>query len=222
MKILVVDDDISLCGQVAACLVDSGYKVEVANSGADALMLAREFGFDVILLDIGMPDMSGVDVCAAIRKEKSMVPIIFLTGNNGVADKEIGLDLGADDYITKPFDTRELLARISAVTRRAAGFATNELTLGNATLLSSGRILKIGSQSLILTATEFGILEFLMRKANQSFTSKEIFKNVWPSQSEADSDTVRVHVRILRKKLELLGITNFIKRNSDGYFVADE
>lgn len=220
MKILVVDDDTELCNSLQNVLREEGYQVETAHSGSDGMQLAKNFGFDLLILDWTMPDITGLEICHSVRKVGDLTPIIFLTGKVDYVSKEEGLDSGADDYLTKPFNIRELLARVRSVLRRSSGMASNDiLTAGAVSLNQKQRILSVENRTISLTAMETSLMSFLIR-SDKPVSSQEIFSHVWPSDSDSTSDTVRVHVRILRKKIELAGMPQVIERNSQGYYLA--
>lgn len=222
MKILVVDDDTDLTKLLHQLLTEKGYQAEVANAGKDGLQMARNFGYDLLVLDWNMPDMEGIEICRILRKERNRTPILFLTGRTEIDYKEDGLDSGADDYLTKPFSTVELLARIRAITRRSSGMVTNdEMTRGRLTLNIRSREIVFGGAKAILTATECRIMELLFRSVGEPLSSQSIFDQVWASDTETTSDTVRVHVRILRKKVELAGFPVVIGRTRHGYFLEN-
>lgn len=222
MKILVVDDDVDLTKHLQALLTEKGYRTEVANLGKDGLQMARNFGFDLLVLDWNMPDLDGIEICRQLRKERNRTPILFLTGRHEIEHKEDGLDSGADDYLTKPFDPVELMARIRAITRRSSGMVTNdEMARGKLQLNIRSREMVFAGSKATLTATECRIMELLIRTVGEPLSSQSIFDQVWSSDTETTADTVRVHVRILRKKLELAGFPDVIGRTRHGYFLEN-
>lgn len=218
LKILVVDDDAEMTELLQSLLQKSGYQVETANTGNDGLQIARNFGFDLLILDWNMPDLDGIEICRSLRAERDRTPIIFLTARNELKTKEDGLDSGGDDYLTKPFEPVELLARVRAVVRRSSGMVTNdEISRQKLILNTRSRELSLKNSKVTLTATECRIMEFLIRTVGEPISSQMIFDHVWSSDSEVNADTVRVHVRILRKKLELAGFPDMIGRSRQGY-----
>jgi DNA-binding response OmpR family regulator len=222
-KILLVDDDIELTEAVRNELEASGWKVEVAHCGADANQLLQNFRYDMILLDWQMPDITGIDVCRAFRATGDTTPIIFLTGMNQIHSLEEALDIGADDYITKPFDFRVLLARIRSAQRRASGMATSTLAIRNAKLEKKQRKLTVGTIEVKLTAIEIDLVEFLMRNPDQIFSSADLFRSIWSSESNSTEDTVRVHVGMLRKKLTAAGCDDLITTiRGSGYTIQSK
>ncbi len=222
-KLLIVDDDVELCKQLTASISNLGWNVESVHSGLDANQLLEGFRFDLILLDWDLPDITGIDVCRVFRARGNTTPIIFVTGKDEINALENALDIGADDYITKPFELRELMARVRALQRRASGLATSDLVVGEARLDKKSRKLFFGSVEVKLTALESELVEFLMRHPNQVFSSAELFNAVWSSDTESTVDTVRVHIRILRRKLGLSGHADFVKTVlGSGYIIESK
>ena len=205
MKILVVDDEKTLVKGMKFNLENEGYEVECAYDGTSALELAREGRFDLILLDVMMPEMDGLEACMKIR-EFSNVPIIMLTAKSEDADKLMGFECGADDYLTKPFNILELKARVRALLRRAAGVQRSQgglLTMGKLTLDTQERVAIRDGQPVDLTAKEFDLMELLMRNPGRVYSRENLLNVVWGYEYIGDYRTVDVHVRRLREKLEL-------------------
>ena len=203
MKILVVDDEKLLVKGIRFNLENEGYQVESAYDGASAVELARNNDYDLILLDLMMPGLDGLSACMQIR-EFSSVPIIILTARDEDADKIIGLESGADDYITKPFNILELKARIRALLRRAGQTArqAEQLTAGDITLDPERRIALLKDEPVELTAKEYDILELLMKNPNRVYSRGNLMDIVWGYTYAGDYRTVDVHIRRLREKLE--------------------
>ena len=204
MKILVVDDEKTLVKGMKFNLENEGYEVECAYDGASALELAREGRFDLILLDVMMPEMDGLEACMKIR-EFSNVPIIMLTAKSEDADKLMGFECGADDYLTKPFNILELKARVRALLRRAAGVQRSQgglLTVGKLTLDTQERIAIRAGQPVDLTAKEYDLIELLMRNPRRVYSRENLMNVVWGYTYAGDYRTVDVHIRRLREKLE--------------------
>ena len=206
MKILVVDDEKVLVKGIKFNLENEGYQVEVGYDGQQAVDLAREGAFDLILLDLMMPKIDGLQACMRIR-EFSNVPIIILTAKGEDGDKLIGFESGADDYITKPFNILELKARIRALLRRA-GMTQQEtgsgrLTAGHITLDPDKRSAWKGEEGVELTAKEFDLMELLMSHPGRVYSRENLLNVVWGYEYVGDYRTVDVHVRRLREKLEL-------------------
>ena len=206
-KILVVEDEKSFSEPLAFLLGKEGYQVEVAESGTDAITKFNKNGADLILLDLMLPGMSGTDVCKEIRSH-SMVPIIMLTAKDDEVDTVIGLELGADDYVTKPYSSRELLARIKAVLRRKGDFVLDEgelsiVQVGEIKLDSDRHIVSIKGENVPLPLKEFELLEFLMRNAGRVLTRIQIIDRIWGNDYVGDTKTLDVHIKRLRSKLEV-------------------
>ena len=204
MRILVVDDEKTLVKGMKFNLENEGYEVECAYDGAAALDLAREGRFDLIILDVMMPEMDGIEACMKIR-EFSNVPIIMLTAKSEDADKLMGFESGADDYLTKPFNILELKARVRALLRRAAGVQRSQgslLTVGKITLNTEERAALRDGQSVALTAKEYDLIELLMRNPRRVYSRENLMNVVWGYTYAGDYRTVDVHIRRLREKLE--------------------
>ena len=204
MRILVVDDEKTLVKGMKFNLENEGYEVECAYDGAAALDLAREGRFDLIILDVMMPEMDGIEACMKIR-EFSNVPIIMLTAKSEDADKLMGFESGADDYLTKPFNILELKARVRALLRRAAGVQRSQgslLTVGKITLNIEERAALRDGQTVDLTAKEYDLIELLMRNPRRVYSRENLMNVVWGFTYAGDYRTVDVHIRRLREKLE--------------------
>ena len=204
MRILVVYDENSLLKGMKFNLENEGYEVECAYDGAAALELAREGRFDLIILDVMMPEMDGLEACMKIR-EFSNVPIIMLTAKSEDADKLMGFECGADDYLTKPFNILELKARVRALLRRAAGVQRSQgslLTVGKLTLNTEERVAIRDGEPVELTAKEYDLIELLMRNPRRVYSRENLMNVVWGYTYAGDYRTVDVHIRRLREKLE--------------------
>ena len=205
MKILVVDDEKLLVKGIKFNLENEGYQVECAYNGAAAVELARTGSFDLIILDLMMPEMDGLEACMRIR-EFSNVPIIMLTARSEDTDKIIGFESGADDYITKPFNILEVKARIRAMLRRAGGGAQGKpstvITVGGITLDTQQRVAIRDGESVDLTAKEYDLIELLMKNPRRVYSRENLMNVVWGYSYAGDYRTVDVHIRRLREKLE--------------------
>ena len=205
MKILVVDDEKLLVKGIKFNLENEGYQVECAYNGAAAVELARTGEFDLIILDLMMPEIDGLEACVRIR-EFSNVPIIMLTARSEDTDKIIGFECGADDYITKPFNILELKARIRAMLRRASGGAAAKaqslITVGDVTLDTRQRVAIRDGQVVELTAKEYDLIELLMKNPRRVYSRENLMNVVWGYTYAGDYRTVDVHIRRLREKLE--------------------
>ena len=204
MKILVVDDEKTLVKGIKFNLENEGYEVECAYDGAAAVELARNNRFDLLILDVMMPEVDGLEACMRIR-EFSNVPIIMLTAKSEDADKLMGFECGEDDYLTKPFNILELKARVRALLRRAAGVQRQQgsvLTAGDLSLNTEERVAIRGGKTVDLTAKEYDLIELLMRNPRRVYSRENLMNVVWGYTYAGDYRTVDVHIRRLREKLE--------------------
>ena len=204
MRILVVDDEKTLVKGMKFNLENEGYQVECAYDGAAAVELARNEKFDLLILDVMMPEVDGLEACMRIR-EFSNVPIIMLTAKSEDADKLMGFECGADDYLTKPFNILELKARVRALLRRTAGVQRNRgalLSVGKLVLNTEERTALRDGQAVELTAKEYDLIELLMRNPRRVYSRENLMNVVWGYSYTGDYRTVDVHIRRLREKLE--------------------
>ena len=205
-KILVVEDEKSFSEPLSFLLGKEGYEVEVAADGNEAIAKFDKSGADLILLDLMLPGIPGTEVCRQIRTT-SNVPIIMLTAKDDEVDKVVGLELGADDYVTKPYSSRELLARVRAVLRRGADFATEEglsslVQVGEIKLDADRHLVTFKGESIGLPLKEFELLEYLMRNAGRVLTRMQIIDRIWGNDYVGDTKTLDVHIKRLRSKFE--------------------
>ena len=200
-KILVVDDDPAISEMLTIVLETEGFEAEPVVDGLEAIPAFRSYQPDLILLDLMLPGMSGVDICKEIRKE-SAVPIVMLTAKTDTVDVVLGLESGADDYITKPFKPRELVARIRARLRQNTEEATEILEIGDLTIDVPQHIVTRGDMEISLTPLEFDLLVELARKPHQVHTREELLESVWGYRNASDTRLVNVHVQRLRSKIE--------------------
>ena len=206
-KILIVEDETSFSEAISFLLGKEGYETEIAENGRLALEIFKGSTFDLVLLDLMIPEVSGIDVCRAIRTT-SDVPIIMLTAKDSEVDKVVGLELGADDYVTKPYSSRELVARIKAVLRR--GTSDNTASTSDSTMQAAGRIrmdidrhqVTVNEILINLPLKEFELLEFLMRNAGRVLTRGQLIDRVWGGDYYGDTKTLDVHIKRLRSKIE--------------------
>lgn len=205
--ILLVEDDQSLLEAIKYNLIKESYKVITATDGSKAVELARKEGPDLILLDIMLPEMDGFEVCRILRKEMT-VPVMMLTARSDEVDKIVGLEIGADDYLTKPFSVRELMARIKALLRRSVISesstynAATRIAAGDIELDPAGHTVNRKGVEITLNPKEFDMLDLLMRNRGHVFTRNQILQTIWGYEYEGDTRTVDVHIRWLRKKIE--------------------
>jgi two-component system response regulator RegX3 len=204
-KILVVEDEETLSEAIAFLLGKEGFEVTVAADGPDAIAQFEKSGADLILLDLMLPGLSGTEVCRQIRA-KSAVPIIMLTAKDSEIDKVVGLEIGADDYVTKPYSSRELIARIRAVLRRGElSDSADEgaiLEVGPVRMDTDRHVISVNGEQVAIPLKEFELLEFLMRNAGRVLTRVQLIDRVWGSDYVGDTKTLDVHVKRLRAKIE--------------------
>jgi DNA-binding response OmpR family regulator len=198
--VMVVEDEANIGALVRTYLQGSGYEVLLVRSGEDALAELRRHPVKLVVLDIGLPGIDGFEVC---RRISGTVPVIMLTARDEVPDRVAGLEVGADDYVSKPFSPRELAARVKAVLRRAgsAGSTADVITLGPLTVDPGAREVRLEGREIDLTQREFDLLEYLVRNAGQVVTRDRLLESVWGFISPGETRTVEVHVAQLRKKL---------------------
>jgi DNA-binding response OmpR family regulator len=204
IKILVVDDEPIVTEVIERYLRREGYEVKVAADGPRGLELARAIAPDLVVLDVMLPKLDGLEVCRILRAEGN-IPIILLTARGEESDRILGLGLGADDYVVKPFSPGELVARIKAVLRRARATPAADagaLRFGDLRIVPRQRVVEVSGKSVELTAKEFDLLHFLASNANQVFTREQLLDQVWDYEYVGDASTVTVHVRRLREKVE--------------------
>jgi two-component system, OmpR family, response regulator RegX3 len=206
-KILVVEDEESFSEALAYLLGREGFDVTVADSGPKAIEEFDRVGADLVLLDLMLPGLSGTEVCKQIR-QRSDVPIIMLTAKDSEVDKVVGLELGADDYVTKPYSSRELVARIRAVLRRNSDLGDTDpadgiLTVGPVRLDTERHVIAINGSTVQFPLKEFELLEFLMRNCDRVLTRTQIIDRVWGSDYVGDTKTLDVHIKRLRAKIEV-------------------
>jgi DNA-binding response OmpR family regulator len=223
-KILIVDDEVDFAKELRATLEQQGWRVDLASTGADAMQFLTNFRFDFILLDWNLPEMTGVEICRKFRSSGGDAPIIFLTGRNTIDDKETGFDAGGDDYLTKPFNVRELLARINALKRRPGKYGQKTFSARGVTLDPDLRtVCRTTGSSVQLSTLESAILEFLLRHKNRLFSASELFEAVWDLDAEASEETVRVRISVIRQKLAKIGAGDLIETvRRNGYVIRDD
>jgi two-component system response regulator RegX3 len=204
-KILIVEDEASFTEALEFLLGKEGFTVVLADNGADAIRKFDQGGIDLVLLDLMLPEVSGTEVCRQIRS-KSRVPIIMLTAKDSEVDKVVGLEIGADDYVTKPYSSRELVARIRAVLRRNSGEDVQSdvgvMTVNGVRMDIDRHQVSVNGSSVSLPLKEFELLEFLMRNAGRVLTRMQLIDRVWGSDYVGDTKTLDVHIKRLRAKIE--------------------
>ena len=208
-RVLVVEDEHNIADFIRRGLTYQGYEVEVAHNGAEALRTAQENLPDLVILDLMLPDIDGVEVCQRLRSADDL-PIIMLTARDAVSDKVEGLEAGADDYMTKPFEFPELLARVKVALRRRAPSSKEEIKVDDLSVRPASREVSRGTRDINLTAREFELLEYLARHAGQVVTKETLFERVWGYDFDVESDAIKVYISYLRKKLNAQGEKDLI------------
>jgi DNA-binding response OmpR family regulator len=209
-KILVVEDDHEVAFAVEEALKALQHVVEVVADGADGLFRLTTYSYDMAILDWDLPTMSGVVVCQKYRAAGGNIPILMMTGKTNIVEKEAGLDSGADDYLTKPFNLRELTARTRALLRRPPEVGNNSLQVRDLVLdMQSSRVYRAGVEVKLLPK-EFALLEYVMRKKNQVLDVNDLLEHVWSSESESSEDAVRQCITRLRRKIDREGEPSLI------------
>ncbi len=211
MKLLLCEDERELSNALRAILRHNNYTVDAVYDGEDALSYAEADEYDGIILDIMMPKMNGLEVLSTLRRHGNNTPVLILTAKSETEDKITGLDLGADDYLAKPFDMGELLARVRAITRRGTGTAVDTIRYGDLTLDKQSFELSTSSSSIRLGGKEYGIIELLISNPARLISTEKIMERVWGYDSEAEINVVWVYISALRKKLLQIGSTVEIK-----------
>lgn len=202
MRILLVDDEVRLADGISRGLEAEGMVVDMAHNGLDGLKLAMNADYDVIVLDVMMPQMSGYRVCQALRADENWTPVLFLTAKDGEWDEVEGLDTGGDDWLTKPFSFPVLVARIRALARRQARERPTVLQAGDLSLDPAARQVFRGEEPIQLTARELAVLDFLMRRLGEVVTKREIISNVWGDGFDGEENIVEVYIKHLRSKID--------------------
>lgn len=202
MRVLIVEDHETMASYLKRALVEQGYAVDVAHTGREALDWSRVVNFDLIVLDLMLPEVDGLTVCRTLRNEGSQAAILMLTARDTVDDRVTGLDYGADDYLVKPFELKELLARLRALTRRHTTVNSNILVVADLTMNTHTRVVMRGQNLIQLTAKEYAVLECLMREPERVLTRTEIAESVWSYDVFNQSNVVDVYIRNLRRKID--------------------
>jgi two-component system OmpR family response regulator len=223
MRVLVVEDEPKMAGLLRRGLAEEGYAIDLAATGEDAIWAATENAYDAIVLDIMLPDLDGFEVCRRLRADGRWAPVLMLTARDGVHDRVRGLDAGADDYLTKPFSFSELLARLRALLRRGAGERPPIVRAGDLELDPATRRVYRGETPVELTAKEFALLEYMMRRPGELLTRSRLIEHVWDFGYDGDSNVVDVYVRYLRQKIDRpFGRDTIETVRGSGYRLRDE
>ncbi|MCI8473858.1 MAG: response regulator transcription factor [Oscillospiraceae bacterium] len=223
MRILIVEDERHLAEALGQIMTEQKYQVDLVFDGAEGLDYALSGQYDAVLLDVMLPKMDGFEVARQLREAHISSPILMLTARDDVQDKISGLDCGADDYMTKPFDPGELLARVRALTRRQGEVVGNSITIGDLTLRLDARCLECGEDMVRLGFKEFEVMRLLMGGSPAVIPKEEIISRVWGLESEAEDNNVEVYISFLRKKLAFLHSSVVISTiRKVGYFVGGD
>ncbi len=224
MRVLLVEDDLAMARSIEMMLNGEGFNVYATDMGEEGLDLGKIYDYDIIVLDLNLPDMHGYDVLKKLRNAKIETPILILSGMSESDDKVKGLVFGADDYLTKPFDKSELVARIHAVVRRARGHAQSSITVGDLEIDLDGKSVSVAGQSVHLTGKEYGILELLALRKGTTLTKEMFLNHLYGGMDEPELKIIDVFVCKLRKKLATAsGGNNFIETVwGRGYVLRDQ
>jgi two-component system, OmpR family, response regulator len=209
-KILLIEDDQELANTVSKCLKLERHSVDVVNDGADGLAFALNASYEVLVVDVQLPNMNGFEIVKRFRESGSKVPVIMLTGKSHIDDKETGFESGADDYLTKPFSVRELVARIKALLRRPRALS-NDYAIGHLSLHQTQRRILKNGQEITLLPIDYSVLEFLMRHPNEVFSSEALISRVWPTDKFPSTDAVRSSIKRIRSVIDVEGETSLIE-----------
>ena len=215
MRILVVEDEPRLQRNLAKALREEGYAVDTAADGADGLFKAESYDYDAVLLDVMLPELDGWELLARLRRKKQ-TPVLMLTARDAHGDRIKGLDTGADDYLIKPFDLGELLARVRALIRRSANKTTNKIEIGEVALDTRARLVTSAGQAVTLTAREFAILEYLALHRGEVISRAELHEHLFDENDDTFSNLLDVHIFSIRKKL---GADLIVTRRGQGYCI---
>ena len=211
MKVLIVEDDKVLAKTIEQILIPK-YDIDHAYDGEEGLLYAKQCIYDIIILDIMMPVMNGYEMLAELRKEKIITPVLILTAKDGLDDKLKGFKIGADDYIVKPFNKDELLARIDAIIRRTTGnYGDNKLEFEGLVLDFNSRQVFVGDKEVILQGKQFDVLEYLINSKNTIVTKDQIFDNIWGFDSETSTNVIEAYTSGIRKELKKVGYDKHLK-----------
>jgi two-component system, OmpR family, response regulator len=223
LRILVVEDDDKLRGLLLRGLQERGFVVDGEATGAEALWRLKEFAYDAVVLDVLLPDVDGFSVCRSMRSDGTWVPVLMLTALDGLTERIRGLDVGADDYLCKPFHFEELTARLRALLRRGARPRPTTLTVGDLSADPATREVSRGGRPITLTATEFSLLEYLMRHPNETHSRRRLLEHVWSEEVSGDPHVVSVYAAYLRNKIDRpFGRASLQTIRGSGYRLCDD
>lgn len=211
MRLLLVEDDLALQNNLKMSLVNAGYSVDVASDGEDGLFQGEEYNYDAAIIDIGLPRIDGINVIRSLRQKKIIYPILVLTARDHWQDKVSGLDAGADDYLSKPFQTEELLARLNALIRRSVGQASPLIQNGVLSINTASLQVLVNNNVVALSHSEYRLLEYLMLHQGEVKSKTELTEHIYDQDFDLDSNVIEVFIRRLRKKLDPKSQYNFIE-----------
>lgn len=222
MKVLIVEDDKILSDTIKQC-IEKKYSVEQAFDGYEGYMFAKENIYDIIILDLMMPEMNGYDLLSKLRREEIFTPVLILSAKDSLNDKVKGLSIGADDYLAKPFEREELLARLEALIRRNHGFyANNTIEFKDLKMNLENRKAYIKDKEINLQGKQFDLLEYLIHSKNTIITKEQIFDKIWGFDSDTSTNVIEVYASALRKELKKYGYDKYIKTlRGVGYILSD-
>lgn len=223
MRILVAEDELVIQKQVQNSLEEQDYVVDLASNGIDALYCGEELPLDLAIIDLGLPEMDGIEVIKKLRSNDKTFPILILTARSRWQEKVLGLEAGADDYLTKPFQMEELMARVTVLLRRAAGKADNILKNGRLSLNTSSQQVTLEGEDLSLTAYEYRLLHYMLMNVGKVLSKFELVDHIYAEDDDRDSNTIEVFIRRLRKKLDPDGSLQPIETlRGRGYRLVEE
>ena len=222
MKILIVEDDKILARTIEQVLSEK-YDIDKAYDGEEGVLYAKQGIYDAIVLDIMMPVMDGYEVLMELRKNKIFTPVLILTAKDGISDKVKGLNIGADDYLTKPFNREELIARVDAIIRRTTGnYTENTIEFKGMTIDLNNRKISVNGKEVILQGKQFDMLEYLINSKNTIITKDQIFDKIWGFDSDTTTNVIEVYASGLRKELKKIGYDKYLKTiRGVGYIWSD-
>ncbi|MEG0963631.1 MAG: response regulator transcription factor [Lachnospiraceae bacterium] len=223
MRILIVEDEIDLCDSIAEGLQIDGYAVDTCYDGNKAYEYLTTEAYDLVVLDLNLPGMDGIDILKKVRLENQDLKVLILSARSSVSDKVLGLDIGANDYLAKPFDFEELEARIRNLLRRSFTQKNTILTFDRLSLNTVGRTASVGNTTLSLTRKELALLEYFLLNPSKVISQEELMEHVWNMEADSFSNAVRVHIASLRKKLKSeLTYDPIATKIGEGYYLTKE
>lgn len=202
MRVLIVEDDHNLRQQLQAFLVEAGYSVDAGEDGTEGLYLGTEYTYDLAIIDLGLPKLNGIELITALRREGCTYPILILTARDHWQEKVKGLEVGADDYVVKPFHQEEILARLNALLRRSAGLATSRVERGPIVLDTKAQTVAVNGDAVDLTGYEYKVLEYLILHPDEVVSKTRLVEHIYDQDFDRDSNVIEVFVGRLRKKLD--------------------